>query len=95
MRAGLPVIEAPVTFDDLLAGTPVVASLEGQAPVWPPGSAHGYHAFTYGFLLGEVVRRVTGRSIGQVFAEEVAAPPRPRRPAPGARSPDGGVQVHG
>ena len=74
MRAGLPVIEAPVTFDDLLAGMPVVASLEGQAPVWPPGSAHGYHAFTYGFLLGEVVRRVTGRSIGQVFAEEVAAP---------------------
>ena len=74
MRAGLPVIEAPLTFDDLLAGTPVVASLEGQAPVWPPGTTHGYHAFTYGFLLGEVVRRVTGRSIGQVFAEEVAAP---------------------
>jgi CubicO group peptidase (beta-lactamase class C family) len=74
MRAGLPVIEAPLTFDDLLAGTPVVDALEGQSPIWRPGSAHGYHAFSYGYLLGEIVRRVTGRSVGRAFAEEVAKP---------------------
>jgi CubicO group peptidase (beta-lactamase class C family) len=48
--------------------------LAGQAPWWEPGTAPGYHAVTQGYLIGEVVRRITGRSIGTFFAEEVAGP---------------------
>ena len=52
----------------------VCAALARQAPLFEPGSAFGYHAITFGFLLGEVVRRVTGRTIGAVFQDEVAKP---------------------
>ena len=45
-----------------------------QAPVWEPGTAHGYHAVTYGYLVGEVVRRISGRALGTYFREEVAEP---------------------
>ncbi|NUR83238.1 MAG: beta-lactamase family protein [Nonomuraea sp.] len=71
---GLPVIETPVPveeFEDLAA---IAARLAGQAPVWEPGSAHGYHALTYGFLVGEIVRRVTGKSVGELAAAEIAGP---------------------
>lgn len=73
-RVGLPVIDAVLTRDEVLAVTPVVEALAAQKPVWEPGTAHGYHALTYGWLVGEVVRRVTGRTIGQFFSSEVAAP---------------------
>lgn len=73
-KAGLPVVDAELTLDQVLAWDPVVEALAAQAPVWEPGAAHGYHALTYGWLVGEVVRRVTGRSIGRFFAEEIAAP---------------------
>lgn len=73
-QAGLPYATAPLSFDDLMAVTPVVEALAAQAPVWEPGTAHGYHAVTYGWLAGELVRRVDGRRIGQYFAEEVAEP---------------------
>jgi CubicO group peptidase (beta-lactamase class C family) len=73
-QAGLPYATAPLSFDDLMAVTPVVEALAAQAPVWEPGTAHGYHAVTYGWLAGELVRRVDGRRIGQYFAEEIAAP---------------------
>lgn len=73
-KAGLPYVDATVTFDEALAWDPVIRALEAQAPVWEPGSAHGYHAITYGWLVGEVVRRVSGRSVGTFFAEEIAAP---------------------
>jgi CubicO group peptidase (beta-lactamase class C family) len=49
-------------------------ALAAQAPWWQPGSAHGYHALTYAWLVGEVVRRVDGRSIGTFFRDEVAQP---------------------
>jgi CubicO group peptidase (beta-lactamase class C family) len=49
-------------------------ALAEQAPWWEPGTGHGYHALTYAWLVGEVVRRVDGRSIGQFFREEVAEP---------------------
>jgi CubicO group peptidase (beta-lactamase class C family) len=52
----------------------VTAALAAEHPVWEPGTAHGYHALTYGWLVGEVVRRVDGRSLGQFFADEVANP---------------------
>jgi CubicO group peptidase (beta-lactamase class C family) len=58
----------------MLAWDPVVEALAAQAPSWPPGTAHGYHATTYGWLVGEVVRRVTGQSIGSYLREEIAGP---------------------
>jgi CubicO group peptidase (beta-lactamase class C family) len=73
-QAGLPYVDATLSFDDLMAVTPIVEALAEQAPLWEPGSRHGYHAVTYGWLAGELVRRVDGRRIGQYFAEEVAAP---------------------
>ena len=45
-----------------------------QAPEWEPGTAAGYHSVTQGFLVGEVVRRITGRSVGEFFADDVAGP---------------------
>jgi len=73
-QAGLIGIDAPIGFDEIMAVTPVVESLQEQTPLWEPGTAHGYHALTYGWLAGELVRRVDGRRIGQFFADEVAAP---------------------
>ncbi len=73
-RVGLPVLDRRLADDEVLAGTPVADALAAQAPLWEPGEAHGYHALTYGWLVGELVRRVDGRSLGAFFAEEVAAP---------------------
>ena len=52
----------------------MVKALEKQEPFWKPGSMHGYHGFTFGWLVGEVVRRVSGKSLGTFFREEVAEP---------------------
>jgi CubicO group peptidase (beta-lactamase class C family) len=52
----------------------MVHALERQEPFWKPGTQHGYHAFTFGWLVGEVVRRVSGKSLGTFFREEVAEP---------------------
>jgi CubicO group peptidase (beta-lactamase class C family) len=73
-KAGLPYVDATLTLGDTLAWDPVIRALEAQEPVWEPGTAHGYHATTYGWLVGELVRRVSGRSVGTFFAEEIAAP---------------------
>lgn len=73
-QAGLPVLDRPVPLTAALTGEPVVAALAAQAPAWPPGTAHGYHGLTYGWLVGEVVRRVSGRSLGTYFADEIATP---------------------
>ncbi len=73
-QVGLPVLDQRLSDDDVLAGTPVADALAAQAPLWEPGTAHGYHALTYGWLVGELVRRVTGRSLGTFFADEVAGP---------------------
>jgi CubicO group peptidase (beta-lactamase class C family) len=73
-KAGLPVVDAELTLAEILRWDPIVDALAAQAPIWEPGTAHGYHALTYGWLVGEVVRRVTGRSVGTFFAEEIAAP---------------------
>lgn len=73
-QSGLPYVDAPLSIDDILSVGPVVEALAAQAPVWSPGTAHGYHAVTYGWLAGELVRRVDGRTIGTYFAEEVAGP---------------------
>jgi len=73
-QAGLPVVDAPLTRAQVLEVTPVVDALAKQAPVWEPGSRHGYHALTYGWLVGELVRRITGKTIGRFFKDEVAEP---------------------
>ena len=73
-EAGLAAVTGEVTMDDVLGWDGVVEAIAAQAPVWEPGTSHGYHARSYGWILGEVVRRVTGRSLGRFFADEVAAP---------------------
>ena len=73
-EAGLAAVTGEVTMDDVLGWHGVVEAIAAQAPVWEPGTAHGYHARSYGWILGEVVRRVSGRSLGRFFAEEIAGP---------------------
>ncbi|WP_157244979.1 serine hydrolase domain-containing protein [Nonomuraea typhae] len=73
-QAGLPLVDGPLTFEQACAWHPVIRALEAQPPLWRPGTEHLYHGMTYGFLVGEVVRRITGKSLGTFFAEEVAAP---------------------
>jgi CubicO group peptidase (beta-lactamase class C family) len=73
-QAGLPTIDAELTRAEALAWDPVIRALEVQRPLWEPGVAHGYHAVTYGYLVGEVVRRIDGRSLGTFFHDEIAQP---------------------
>lgn len=73
-QAGLPYVEADLSLEEVLAWDPVVEALAEQTPLWDPGTAHGYHAVTFGWLVGEVVRRVSGRSVGTFVAEELAGP---------------------
>ena len=73
-QAGLYTVDNPPSLDEVLAWGPVCAALAAQAPYWEPGTQHGYHALTYGWLAGELVRKVDGRNIGRFFGEEVAAP---------------------
>jgi CubicO group peptidase (beta-lactamase class C family) len=73
-KAGLPYVDATLTLEEALAWEPMIRALEAQAPVWEPGTAHGYHATTYGWLVGEVVKRISGKSLGTFFHDEFAAP---------------------
>jgi CubicO group peptidase (beta-lactamase class C family) len=73
-QAGLPLVDAKLTPAQAIAWEPVVAALAAQRPVWEPGTDVGYHGLTYGFLVGEVVRRATGRTIGRYLADEIAGP---------------------
>jgi CubicO group peptidase (beta-lactamase class C family) len=72
--AGLPEFDGPVSAEDLYDWPAITARLAAQPPRWEPGTLAGYHSMTQGFLVGEVVRRVTGRPIGEFFAAEVAGP---------------------
>ena len=73
-KAGLPFVDRDLGLGECLAWEPPVKALAAMTPIWEPGTAHGYHAVTYGWLVGEVLRRVSGRSVGQLFADEVAGP---------------------
>jgi len=72
--AGLPVIEGDFTLDEALAWDPVVEQLARQRPRWAPGTRAGYHVRSFGWLTGEIVRRVTGRTLGRFVADELAGP---------------------
>lgn len=73
-KAGIPVIDKRVTREDILGWDGVVAAVAEQPPVWEPGTKHGYHALTYGWIVGELVRRITARTIGAYFREEFGDP---------------------
>ena len=64
----------PVALEDLYDWDKATAKLAAQEPWWTPGSASGYHALSQGHLIGEVVRRISGRSLGRFFAEDIAGP---------------------
>jgi len=73
-RAGLPSIRATLPEDAMLHWEIMTEALAREAPWWPPGTRHGYHVNTFGFLAGEVLRRVSGRTLGTFLREEIAAP---------------------
>ncbi len=70
--AGLPGWDEPIVEADLYDWQKVTSLLAAQAPWWTPGEGSGYHAVTQGYLLGEVVRRVTGQAFGTFFRDEIA-----------------------
>ena len=72
--AGLPAITRRLPAQAIYNQQLMAAALADQAPHWIPGTAHGYHAQTFGFLLAEIVRRVAGCSIGQYLREQIAGP---------------------
>lgn len=73
-RAGLVAIDKPLTPEETYQWSPVVDALAAQRPQWNPGSRHGYHLITYGWLAGEVIRRVTDKSVGTFVAERIGRP---------------------
>lgn len=73
-QAGIPQLPDGVTLEQLTDWDYMVRGMEGLTPVWEPGTDSGYHAVNFGWLVGEVVRRVSGRRIGEFLREEVAGP---------------------
>ncbi|HWS48056.1 MAG TPA: serine hydrolase domain-containing protein [Acidimicrobiia bacterium] len=73
-QAGLAWIDGEMTAEEAFSWDPVVDALAQQEPHWEPGTKHGYHATTYGWLVGEVIKRVTGESVGTYFGRAIAEP---------------------
>ena len=73
-RSGLPALRDPLPEGAMLDWHAMTDALAAQAPWWAPGTAHGYHVNTFGFLIGEVVRRAAGKTIGHVLRDEIALP---------------------
>ncbi|TNC46818.1 serine hydrolase domain-containing protein [Mumia zhuanghuii] len=72
--SGVPALDQPCAVEDLFDAEAAAARFAAQAPWWEPGTASGYHAINYGHLVGEVVRRVTGQSLKEFVATEIAGP---------------------
>jgi CubicO group peptidase (beta-lactamase class C family) len=70
-QAGLSALDEPT---DILDYPAVIAALEKQEPLWKPGTAHGYHARTFGFLVDECVRRITGKRLAEYWREKFGEP---------------------
>ncbi|MGE4605181.1 MAG: serine hydrolase domain-containing protein [Myxococcota bacterium] len=73
-QAGLAAIKKPLSPENLFDWTAMCTALAEQEPWWEPGTAHGYHAITFGWLVGELVRRIRGQKIGDVVRNEIAGP---------------------
>jgi CubicO group peptidase (beta-lactamase class C family) len=72
--AGVPAWETPLKPEDIYDWDRTCALLAAQAPLWEPGTKVGYHALSQGYLVGEVIRRASGKTVGTVFREEIAGP---------------------
>ncbi len=73
-QSGLTGLAVPVALSDYYDWEKITGLLAAQAPLFPPGTASGYQAITFGYLIGEVIRRITGQSVGRFFAAEIAGP---------------------
>ena len=73
-RAGLPAVRKQLPMDAYSNWPVMCAALAAQEPWWEPGTKHGYHAITFGYLVGEVIRRITGRSPGTYLRDEITGP---------------------
>jgi CubicO group peptidase (beta-lactamase class C family) len=73
-RAGLPAVRKTLPADALMRWDVMTSALAAEQPWWEPGTKHGYHALTLGYLLGEIVRRVTGKTIGTYCRAEIVGP---------------------
>jgi CubicO group peptidase (beta-lactamase class C family) len=73
-RVGLPAIKKPLAEDAIYHWDTMTSALEEQEPWWQPGTKHGYHALTIGWLVGEVIRRITGKGLGTYFRTKIAEP---------------------
>ncbi|MEU5917215.1 serine hydrolase domain-containing protein [Streptomyces sp. NPDC047141] len=73
-RAGVPVLDRPLSLAEAVDLPTATAATAAQAPVWEPGTAHGYHAHTFSWLLSGLVQGATGRTVGRWVAEEIAGP---------------------
>jgi len=73
-QAGLPHVRKPLPQGAFYDWDIMVHALEEQEPFWEPGTRHGYEFWVFGWLVGEVVRRVSGKSLGRFFQDEVAKP---------------------
>jgi len=73
-QAGLAAIRAPLPRDAFYDWACMTGALAAEAPWWEPGSTSGYHALTFGFLVGEIVRRISGRTLGAFLRDEVTGP---------------------
>jgi CubicO group peptidase (beta-lactamase class C family) len=73
-RSGLSAPREDLSLDDILDWETVTRLFAAQEPIWPPGTGYAYHAISYGWLIGEVIRRVSGESVGAFFARAVTAP---------------------
>ena len=73
-QAGLPALRAPLPRGSMLDSRLMVTALAAEQPWWAPGSGHGYHVNTFGFLVGEVIRRVAGSTVGAMLRDEIAGP---------------------
>jgi CubicO group peptidase (beta-lactamase class C family) len=73
-RAGLAALRERLPHEAVYDQARMASALASQAPLWPPGTKHAYHAQTFGFLVAELVKRTSGRTLGQYFREEIAGP---------------------
>ena len=73
-QAGLYTIDEQLSIPEILDDVRIAKALANTKPRWTPGTAHGYHALTFGWLVGEIIRRVDGRDIGRFVNEEIAGP---------------------